>query len=84
VRRELGLAVARVIRRRSSRFLFSDDRIIHFGIDPFLELTLNFPHLFQGRYKAIFVETDENAEELSWYIHLNSVRAKLVEAPELT
>ena len=39
-------------------------------------------HLFQGRYKAILVEKDEYAKELSRYIHLNPVRAKLVEKPE--
>lgn len=39
-------------------------------------------HLFQGRYKAILVEKDEYAKELSRYIHLNPVRAKLVERPE--
>ncbi len=37
-------------------------------------------HLFQGRYKAILVERDEYAKELSRYIHLNPVRAKRVEA----
>ena len=39
-------------------------------------------HLFQGRYKAILVEMDEYAKELSRYIHLNPVRAKMVEIPE--
>ena len=39
-------------------------------------------HLFQGRYKAILVEKDEYAKELSRYIHLNPVRAKMVEFPE--
>ena len=39
-------------------------------------------HLFQGRYKAIVVEKDEYAKELSRYIHLNPVRAKMVGAPE--
>jgi len=39
-------------------------------------------HLFQGRYKAILVDKDEYAKELSRYIHLNPVRAKLVETPE--
>lgn len=39
-------------------------------------------HLFQGRYKAILVEKDEYAKELSRYIHLNPVRAKLSEKPE--
>jgi REP element-mobilizing transposase RayT len=39
-------------------------------------------HLFQGRYKAILVEIDEYAKELSRYIHLNPVRAKIVETPE--
>jgi len=39
-------------------------------------------HLFQGRYKAILVDIDEYAKELSRYIHLNPVRAKIVETPE--
>ena len=39
-------------------------------------------HLFQGRYKAILVEKDEYAKELSRYIHLNPVRAGIVELPE--
>jgi len=39
-------------------------------------------HLFQGRYKAIVVEKDEYAKELSRYIHLNPVRAKMVLTPE--
>jgi REP element-mobilizing transposase RayT len=39
-------------------------------------------HLFQGRYKAILVEADEYATELSRYIHLNPVRAGIVAKPE--
>jgi len=39
-------------------------------------------HLFQGRYKAILVEADEYAAELSRYIHLNPVRAGAVSKPE--
>ena len=39
-------------------------------------------HLFQGRYKAILVNIDEYAKELSRYIHLNPVRAKMVDRPE--
>jgi putative transposase len=39
-------------------------------------------HLFQGRYKAILIDADEYAKELSRYIHLNPVRAGLVEKPE--
>ena len=39
-------------------------------------------HLFQGRYKAILVEIDEYAKELSRYIHLNPVRAEMVRTPE--
>ena len=35
-------------------------------------------HLFQGRYRAILVEKDSYALELSRYIHLNPVRAYLV------
>ena len=38
-------------------------------------------HLFQGRYKAILVEADEYVKELSRYIHLNPVRAGIVELP---
>jgi REP element-mobilizing transposase RayT len=38
-------------------------------------------HLFQGRYKAILVEADEYATELTRYIHLNPVRAGVVEDP---
>ena len=41
-----------------------------------------FGHLFQGRYKAILIEADEYAKELSRYIHLNPVRANLAETPE--
>ena len=39
-------------------------------------------HLFQGRYKAILVEADAYALELSRYMHLNPVRAKMVAKPE--
>ena len=39
-------------------------------------------HLFQGRYKAILVEADEYAVELSRYIHLNPVRIGAVADPE--
>ena len=40
-------------------------------------------HLFQGRYKAIICETDEYLATLIRYIHLNPVRARLVEHPEV-
>ncbi|MDD2366164.1 MAG: transposase [Desulfuromonadaceae bacterium] len=39
-------------------------------------------HLFQGRYKAILVEVDRYATELSRYIHLNPVRAGITSNPE--
>jgi putative transposase len=39
-------------------------------------------HLFQGRYKAILVEKESYLLELSRYVHLNPVRAKLTEKPE--
>ena len=38
-------------------------------------------HLFQGRYKAILVESDRYLHQLSRYIHLNPVRAGLVKDP---
>lgn len=39
-------------------------------------------HLFQGRYKSIIVDKDNYLLELSRYIHLNPVRAAMVEKPE--
>ena len=36
-------------------------------------------HLFQGRYKSILVEQDVYFTELTRYIHLNPVRAKIVD-----
>lgn len=39
-------------------------------------------HLFQGRYRAILVEKESYLVELSRYIHLNPVRAKLVKRPQ--
>ena len=39
-------------------------------------------HLFQGRYKAILVDADAYAQELTRYIHLNPVRAGIVRTPE--
>jgi REP element-mobilizing transposase RayT len=39
-------------------------------------------HLFQGRYKAIVVEADQYALELSRYVHLNPVRAGIAPTPE--
>lgn len=39
-------------------------------------------HLFQGRYKAILVEAEAYARELARYIHLNPVRAGIVDHPE--
>lgn len=39
-------------------------------------------HLFERRYKAILVDTDEYLKELAAYIHLNPVRARMVKCPE--
>lgn len=39
-------------------------------------------HLFQGRYKALLVEADSYLLELVRYIHLNPVRAGMVERAE--
>ena len=39
-------------------------------------------HLFQGRYKAILVDIDNYLLELSRYVHLNPVRAKMAQKPE--
>ena len=35
-------------------------------------------HLFQGRFKSVLVDADEYLKQLSRYIHLNPVRAKMV------
>jgi REP element-mobilizing transposase RayT len=39
-------------------------------------------HLLQGRYKGIIVDKDSYLIPLSRYVHLNPVRAKVVEKPE--
>lgn len=38
--------------------------------------------LMQGRYKAVLVEQDSYSLQLSKYIHLNPVKAKIVRTPE--
>lgn len=38
-------------------------------------------HLFQGRYKAVLVDADSYLLELTRYIHLNPVRANMVQIP---
>jgi len=39
-------------------------------------------HLFRGRYKAFLIDKDRYLLELSKYIHLNPVKAHMVERPE--
>lgn len=39
-------------------------------------------HLFQGRYKSILVQADAYYSELTRYIHLNPVRAKIIDNPQ--
>jgi len=39
-------------------------------------------HLFQGRYKAILIQKDSHLLEVSRYVVLNPVRAKMIEKPE--
>lgn len=41
-----------------------------------------FGHLFQGRFKGIIVDKETYLIVLSRYIHLNPVRARMVESPE--
>jgi len=38
--------------------------------------------LFQGRFKAVLVEEESHALELTRYVHLNPVRAEIVQRPE--
>jgi REP element-mobilizing transposase RayT len=42
----------------------------------------SFGHVFQGRYKAILIQKESHLLEVSRYVVLNPVRAKLVESPE--
>lgn len=39
-------------------------------------------HLFQGRYKAFIIDKDSYLVEVSRYLHLNPVRARIVKRPE--
>lgn len=39
-------------------------------------------HVFQGRFKSIVVDKDNYFLELGRYIHLNPVKARIVESPE--
>jgi putative transposase len=39
-------------------------------------------HLFQGRYKSEIIEEDNYMLEVSRYVHLNPVRANMVDKPE--
>jgi len=39
-------------------------------------------HLFQGRYKSILIQKDSHLLEVSRYVVLNPVRARMVERPE--
>ena len=39
-------------------------------------------HLFQGRHRAILCQSDAYLAELVRYIHLNPIRAKMVELPQ--
>ncbi len=38
-------------------------------------------HLFKGRFKSILIDADEYLKHLSRYIHLNPVRAKMIDRP---
>ena len=38
-------------------------------------------HLFQGRYKSLVIDAESYFKELTRYIHLNPIRAKMVENP---
>lgn len=44
--------------------------------------TQRIGHLFQGRFKAILIDADNYLLRLIQYIHLNPVRANIVESPE--
>ncbi|MBI4211280.1 MAG: transposase [Deltaproteobacteria bacterium] len=54
----------------------------HVYTQRFNRLVTRDGHLFRGRYKSILVEEDAYLVELLRYIHLNPVKANLVEQPE--
>ncbi|MEN6312191.1 MAG: transposase [Acidobacteriota bacterium] len=39
-------------------------------------------HLFQGRFKSVLVEAETYMQELARYVHLNPVRARIVDLPD--
>ena len=39
-------------------------------------------HLFRGRYKAILVDADSYLLQVARYIHLNPIKARLVQDPQ--
>lgn len=39
-------------------------------------------HVFQGRYKSVMIEADNYLAQLVAYLHLNPIRARMVETPE--
>ncbi len=39
-------------------------------------------HLYQGRYKAILVQKESYLQELTRYVVLNPLRARMVKKPE--
>ncbi|MCD6047230.1 MAG: transposase, Tnp [Gammaproteobacteria bacterium] len=63
-------------------------KIIHniaFRYATWINIKLNrVGHLFQGRYKAILVDTELYLKKLIQYIHLNPVAAKLIKNPSDT
>ena len=40
-------------------------------------------HLFQGRFKAVLIDSNDYLKELIRYIHLNPIRAKMIDDPLL-
>lgn len=57
--------------------------IVAFRYAQWINKTLNRNgHLFQGRYKAILVDSDSYLKELVRYIHLNPVRANITTTPD--
>lgn len=70
--------------RRESIVLDDDDRedlliVLGQALHRFAACALG--HLFQGRYKAIWVDRDAYLLEVCRYVELNRVRANLVEHP---
>ena len=58
------------------------DQLVDKGIFFVYDVNKKKGHIFEDKFKAVHVETEEQLIHLSRYIHLNPVTSYLVEKPE--